>query len=458
MHVRSQSRTVARAAHLRAALLALIVATLAPATANALPSYARQTGQPCASCHMGFPELTPFGRLFKLNGYTMGGGTSNLPPLAAMVQPAFTHTEKSQPAGAAPHFGPNDNLAIQQTSIFYGGAIDSDIGLGAFAQATYDSASRRIAWDNTDVRLARNTEALGSSLTYGVTINNNPSVQDVWNTTPAWSFPFTNSSLAPSPAAGTLIEGGLAQKVAGFGAYGMWDNHLYTELSLYHQLPIRAQTTFGVDATGESTLDGLAPYWRLVLNQDWDQNSLAVGTFGLTAALNPQRRSNVGTDRLTDIGLDAQYQFAGARDGVSLQASWIHESQDWNASQPLGITSNGHDTLKSFHTKVSYLYENTYGGTVGYFAMRGSNDAALYAPETISGSATGSPNSDGWVFELDYMPFNNGGPDAWPWVNMRLALQYTAYTKFNGGNDNYDGSGRSASDNNALFLLAWLTF
>src|SRR6202043_2241316 len=43
-------------------------------SAQALPSYARQTGQPCGACHTDFPALTPFGREFKLGGYTLGGG------------------------------------------------------------------------------------------------------------------------------------------------------------------------------------------------------------------------------------------------------------------------------------------------------------------------------------------------------------------------------------------------
>ena len=42
--------------------------------ANALPSFARQTGQPCGTCHTDYPGLTPYGRLFKLGGYTAGGG------------------------------------------------------------------------------------------------------------------------------------------------------------------------------------------------------------------------------------------------------------------------------------------------------------------------------------------------------------------------------------------------
>ena len=38
-----------------------------------VPSFSRQTGLPCSACHYQFAQLTPFGRLFKLNGYTLVG-------------------------------------------------------------------------------------------------------------------------------------------------------------------------------------------------------------------------------------------------------------------------------------------------------------------------------------------------------------------------------------------------
>jgi hypothetical protein len=52
-----------------------------------------------ATCHNGFPELTPFGSQFKLNGYAWAGGTSNLPPIAAMAIPTFTKCGKVWKAG-----------------------------------------------------------------------------------------------------------------------------------------------------------------------------------------------------------------------------------------------------------------------------------------------------------------------------------------------------------------------
>jgi hypothetical protein len=60
-------------------------------------------------------------------------------------------------------------------------------------------------------------------LPYGLTLHNNPTAQDVWNSTPAFGFPFTASPTAVGPPAGTQIEGALAQQVAGLGAYGFYD-------------------------------------------------------------------------------------------------------------------------------------------------------------------------------------------------------------------------------------------
>src|SRR5579871_2789219 len=84
-----------------------------PPTASAIPSYARQTGFPCKSCHYMPPELTPLGRAFKLNGYTMTGkptvtspgkgttGALNILesfPLSVLFDTSFTSLKSPQPA------------------------------------------------------------------------------------------------------------------------------------------------------------------------------------------------------------------------------------------------------------------------------------------------------------------------------------------------------------------------
>jgi hypothetical protein len=67
----------------------------------------------------------------------------------------------------------------------------------------------------------------------------------------------------------------------------------------------------------------------------------------------------------------------------------------------------------------------------------------------VSGSRTGSPNTSGLIGEIDYNP----------WQNTRLGLQYVSYNSFNGSSTSYGMTGgRSASDNNTLYLFLWVLF
>ena len=82
-----QNRTWARASLVTAGAIfglafgAVMFGAISPA--DALPSFARQTGQPCGTCHTDYPGLTPYGRLFKLNGYTTGGGRFKTTPFSS---------------------------------------------------------------------------------------------------------------------------------------------------------------------------------------------------------------------------------------------------------------------------------------------------------------------------------------------------------------------------------------
>src|SRR3981081_1921946 len=121
---------------------------------DGLPSCARQTGKPCSQCHSVAygPALTTYGRQFKLNGYVWGDAEQVIPPVALMVQGGFTHTSKDQVDQPAPHFATNDNLSVDQVSLFYGGRITQHVG--AFVQMTYSGEARHTSWDNLHVRSA----------------------------------------------------------------------------------------------------------------------------------------------------------------------------------------------------------------------------------------------------------------------------------------------------------------
>jgi hypothetical protein len=413
--------------------------------AQAIPAFARQTHQKCAACHVTFPELTPFGRQFKLSGYTLG--TRQSLPLSAMLQISSTRTKKvSDPAD----FPKDGDIMLQVASLLYGGKLTDHIG--SFVQWTseYDGVEHHGQIDNIDLRYANRSKANGKDLIYGISVNNNPTVQDVWNSTPGFGFPYASPTIAVESNAATLIDGGLGQQVAGAGMYGLWNNTLYGELSMYGTAD-GAFSLFrsGVPSEERVALDGLAPYWRIALQHENGPTSMSVGTYGLYAKLYPDAGNTNGpTNRFTDIGLDAQYQYLTDKHRFSAQASWIHEKQDWKAAFASGESANATDTLKTFRIKGLYMYKKKYGATLAYSATTGDADSGLYGPGEIEGNANGRPDTRAWTAQLEYLPVQN----------IKLALQYTDYLKFNGATSNYDGVGRDASDNNTLYLLGWLMF
>jgi hypothetical protein len=431
-------------------LIGLIGETSAPWPAWALPLYARQTGQPCATCHTAFLELTPLGRRFKLGGYTLGGGDWKGPPFAVMLQPTFTNTQGAQPGGAAPGFGVNNVLVMQQISLFTGGKITENSG--AFIQGTYNGVTHRFGWDNTDIRYARSVNVGGHTLLWGITANNNPTVQDVWNTIPAWSFPFISSQVAPMPTAIPFIDQVYAQQVAGLSAYSFLDDAFYFEFGGYRPLSTNTQLALGVDTTGQNPISGTAPYWRVAAEKNIGNHSWEVGTFGLASRVTPMNIAGAGTDSFTDIGIDTQYQYLGDPHTVTLRGAWIHENHNTSASQALRLADNSNNQLQSLNASVSYIYDHTWSLTAGRVSVGGTTDATLY------GTASGGPNSAGWIFELAYLPFSHGGPSFWPWLNFRIGLQYTKWTKFDGATANIDGMGRNANDNNTFFVYVWTMF
>src|ERR1700683_1395056 len=199
-------RTTVQASRNLATTAILASALLAAPAALAVPSFARQTGMACEACHTVFPELTHFGRVFKANGYVLSNlkkvrdvsgkkeellELSQMPPLSVAAEFSYTAMKKGVPElsdGGAPGVAQQGPIGFpQQFSFFYAGQAAPHFG--AMAQLTYDSAARTIGIDNTDLRFADEMLLPDSgTLTYGLSLNNNPTVQDLWNSTPAWGF------------------------------------------------------------------------------------------------------------------------------------------------------------------------------------------------------------------------------------------------------------------------------
>ena len=456
------------------AFVALISASLAmpDGPAWAIPSFATQTGQPCTACHVGAygPQLTPFGMAFKIGGYTQAGGDgwASYNPLSAMIIGSFTHTNSAVPDDQiVHHYNNNNNFALDQISVFLAGRLGDNTG--GFTQWTYSNVTNAVNMDNADLRpYTRVFDINGKDLRIGFTINNAPTVQDPYNTTFAWGYPYVASHLAPTPAASPILASGFVGNSIGYTAYAWFDRSLYLEAGGYTTASpwflARIGNSFGVGST-----QGLAPYVRAAYQWDWNAQSAHVGMIYMGAKVNPtvdtfNTDGSNGRDNYQDYGVDAGYMWLG--DGthiVTTQGIFVHEGQNLQGTAGGFNAANGTDfgssySLNTVRLNASYWYQNTYGVTAAWQKTWGPPNPVLYQPGELTGSANSKPNSNAFILEADYVPFGKADSFASPWLNLKLGIQYTIYTQFNGGSSNYDGFGRSASANNTLFLFAWLAF
>jgi hypothetical protein len=436
-----------------AALTGILIAIISSQD-YATPSFARQTNLSCNYCHYTFPALNSFGRMFKMNGYTLTSAETieavspdsertnlkilNSLPLSAMIMTSYSSINKAVPGTSSPFA-----QLPQQISLFVSGEITPRIG--TYLQVTYDPTVGTFGLDMIDVRYANHTTLDSNDLLYGLTLNNNPTLQDVWNTTPVWGFPYATSSSVPSPSAATLLQ--LASgNVADLGAYALYDKLIYAEISFYHSTPQGA--AYPPDSSWTGNIKGVSPYWRLALQHQWQDQYLEVGTFGLYSELYPSGITGL-TNKYTDIGFDAQYEKNLDNGGtLILHTAYITEKQNLDASYNAGGSANASNNLGSFKIDATYNFPEYAALSAGYFLTSGSSDAILYTANAVTGSNNATPNSGGELLQLTFIP----------WLNTQFAVQYILYNQFNGGTGNYDGFGRNASDNNTLYLMGWFVF
>lgn len=476
--------------------VAAVLALMVPLHAGAVPVFARQTGQNCMACHAGgqFPELTPYGRLFKLTGYTIGARTMPLSVMAVMSYAKVRDTAKTDDPTV--DFQKNNALMFATSSIFLAGKVTENIGM--FVQSTYDNyASQSVGpngelgrfkghngADNMDFRYADRFVGANRDLIVGASVNNNPSVSDPWNTAAAWMQYVPGAS----PTSHQFVDGpypglGAGGNIAGATAYAYWNKTIYGELGLYRTADrVLSFMSAGVADADTTKLGGTNPYWRLAYTREWGAHNLMLGTSGMVAHVfdsgsdlsDPNNRG-----RIKNAGLDAQYQYLLDPHTVTAQLAYMRQTQDYSANTIAGAASpyflsdgvtpvspvNPSDTINSLRAKLTYVYQAKYGGSISFFNVSGTsntlNQTSGYdstglitstdpngtgiTSTRVNGSLSGNPGTRGFAFEGFWTPVQY----------VRLGLQYTAYNKFNGAADNYDGFGRNARDNNTIRFYVW---
>jgi hypothetical protein len=425
--------------------------------AQAVPAFAQQTGRNCAACHVGGfgPELTQFGREFKLGGYTLRMHASV--PISAMAVASWTHTAKDQEPPPE-HLNRNDNIVLDQASLFVAGGIGEHFG--GFAQlVTYDGVGRHWSWDNIDLRAVTNAKVFGQDSVFGLTLNNSPTVQDPWNTLPAWGFPFTDTAVSPTPDAGELIDDPLAGNTIGLTAYGWIAHKFYIEGGAYSSPSHGVLDFVGMDPLDPGSLHGTAPYARIAYQNDLAGGTFEVGANILNAAIFPGRDHSSGfTDHYTDWGLDSSWlKSLGKSDTLTADIRFEHERGDLRASCALELIGDGSDLncarydLNEWRGAIRYTRHNKLGVTLSPFSITGSRNFNLYG-------GNGRPDSNGVMGQIDFTPWGSGHSPFGPRFNARFGVQYTLYGKFNGRHRNFDLAGANAADNDALRAFTWIAF
>jgi len=441
------------------ALTLMILLGAVPA-ARALPSYARQTGQSCASCHVGgnWPQLTPWGRFFKLSGYTAGksllGGKDglNYVPIGGFGQVGATWANQPNNSQGQAVITPNGTPEPYEFTAELGTKLTNFAGV--FYEYTLGNTFP--GWKGTsgaaDVRAVHFFHPGGQELLVGIDSNNNPTDQDVWNTLPGWGYPYYVSPQSLSGPASPMFSN-LASQAGSIGIYALLNRQWYAEFSEYH-----VATDFfrwmsgGVNfANGGGTyIDGFNPYWRVYWTKEHGPHVFMVGTVGMHSNIFPNSAMPSGpTDAFTDYGFDSQYDYMGGRHKASVRFRYIHENQSWNASFPQGASSTATGNIDTMNLSGTYTLGNRWAFTAGYFVNNGSKNADLYAVTSPTGSLlTASPNTTGYTLEVDRNLTQN----------LKLTMQYNGFTKFNGLTSNIDGLGRTPGDNNTLWLSMFMAF
>ncbi len=410
-----------------------------------------------------WPQLTPWGRFFKLSGYTAG---------KSVIGNSLQEKERLEfvPVGLLGQVGitvaNQPNNALGETVIAQNGApiayaFAGEIGtrvtdfLGVFYE--YQIGNTLPGWKGSggpvDIRAVHFFHPSGNELLLGVDTNNNPAEQDVFNSMPGpWGYPFYSSPQAPAGPASPMIAS-LGAQAGGVGAYALLNRQWYAEVSFYRVANdlfrwMSAGTSF--QAGGKNYLQGYNPYWRAYWTKEKGPQSLMIGTFGLHSKVYPDSSLPSGpTNVFTDSGVDAQYQYLADIHKVTLRASYLYEDQQWNADFLQGASSNAKGNLKSLNLNGSYGYRNQWILNAGYFSAHGNNNAARYAITDSSGNQlTASPNTSGYVLEVDRLITQN----------VQATLQYKGFGRFNGLTDNVDGMGRRASANNTLWMTIFFAY
>ncbi|HEV2365573.1 MAG TPA: hypothetical protein VGS12_15390 [Caulobacteraceae bacterium] len=87
--------------------------------------------------------------------------------------------------------------------------------------------------------------------------------------------------------------------------------------------------------------------------------------------------------------MDASFQyFLADHDVITVNGRWVHEDETFNASFPLGLSTNRSDSMDELRGQVSSYWSDKIGLTVAPFDIAGSADSLLYSRAASASART----------------------------------------------------------------------
>lgn len=443
-----------------AGIMIFMAAVLFPETALAMPSYARQTGLDCNSCHIGFqpvPNFTRTGRLFIMRGFHQPNS----------IQGKFRETGYNAAGKETPQYGgnylalnwddffaarfisniasggvtnsgtkrPTTSLPGSRLALFFTGPVNDWLGIwteiGYLGNQSLNSVSPGTAGNPTNKNYFAYDEyrLTGSWMTgkdsfVGVAIGNE--APDAIN-----EFVFPLGQLRPWGYG----QGGVGNEfsIGTYSVYGFWNNRWLTQYSIstgdYDNSWSNGHNNYialgydGVPGTGDAFRKESNDFWFVVEGM-WGNNQ--------GSQVNPMRSSllcpSACPDGITDANLSITntlgYQGEIIADLAQVNGTGVETVKDfdaWRLSVHSSVADWGnhswYQSLAMIHNQQNYISgaksnRSAIGYTVRYFYNRTygfdfyvNND--LHYDYTFAGRKYAADTHVNWAVGFDWVPTMN---------------------------------------------------
>ena len=370
-----------------------------PEPAEAVPSFARQTGKSCSGCHTVWPRLNATGREFKLTAYTdvaedyprIDKDNMDLlrygPLSISIISLPYSKTDRSDVNGER-----SETLIPDEVALFYAGRITPNIGafiepiLAPEFEFEFAKLATARRWGENIVGVAAGKMDVGGA--------------DPYNTIRFTSYHTINQPAIfsePDALSGSRdLFSWVGTTNQGIVLYGKLFQFLYVAAGGFR---------------GHASSDPADTFGRLVVELPiGGEASVSFGGFFYggkeiydhSDPADPLNALGIYQSELTRSGADLQFQMESGPHIIDAVGVYMAgKDEDLDNTPGMQVKYDG------FYAEASYFFERQYGVTVGYDKVESKEDTSM--------------DKKGPTFNVAYFP----------WLNTKIALEYSTWDRAN---------------------------